>query len=61
MTCPNCYCAECQKERARWSPQRNFQPYMAIPNNTGPAGYWLCSGCGALHPPGYVCLQVKRT
>lgn len=60
MTCPNCYCAECQKERAKWAPQHNFQPYMAIPNHTGPAGYWHC-GCGAWHPPGYTCLQLKCT
>jgi hypothetical protein len=32
MSCPNCYCVECAKERARWSPPTvPFQPYVNIP------------------------------
>jgi hypothetical protein len=59
MTCPNCYCVECAKERAKWVPSTfipHMQPYVNIPAH--PPGWWQCS-CGSRHPPGYFCTQIS--
>jgi hypothetical protein len=61
MSCPNCFCSDCQRERARWLGDRPLTPttWPTIPfvPNVAPMlpGHWFCA-CGKIHPPGYSCI-----
>jgi hypothetical protein len=62
LSCPNCYCAECSKERAKWTAPP--VPY-AVPTPwvqpTAIGNGWFCGSCQTYHPAGFSCVTVGKT
>jgi hypothetical protein len=60
MTCPNCYCAACQAERAKWrTPPVPYSPFIPPHYTQLPPGHWRYA-CGQTHPPGYTCVSIGK-